>query len=193
MRYMKIGIVALFMACVIVVSACSGGQGEDTQITETDEALSNLAPYSFDDITISAPKNWTISKEMDLGGGYRAEFRDYDVEAIRWHSVDVYTHLSVFVTNEEWALQYLTAQEYIDKQYEDMTPDAEKEKTMLVIDGVEAGKFTHGRPYFNYKLTTVFIPYNGKEYIIDIHYDSADEELTEMANEIINSIKLIPS
>ena len=192
MRYMKIGIVALFMACVIVVSACSGGQGEDTQTTEADEVLSNFALYSFDDITINAPENWTISKET-APGGYRAEFRDYDVEAIRWYSVDVYTHLSVFVTNEEWALQYPTSQEYIDKQYEDITPDAEKEKTMLVIDGVEAGKITHKRPYFDYKFTEVFIPYNGKEYIIGIHYDSADEELTEIANEIINSIKLTPS
>ncbi len=192
---MKKRIAAIFIACMLVVSACSNTQAEEETNpsapgADTPGGLSGFETYSLDDITINAPASWTM-KEETAPGGYRAEVRDYNVDPVQWQHVSVYTSLSVVVVNEERSFQNLTAQEYIDKRYDDLSIDVtDKEKELLIIDGVEAGMVTQKRPYLDYYLTSIFIPYNGKEYNIDIHYDGSDAEIVDIANKIIAGIAI---
>lgn len=174
---------------MIALSACSDSLMEDGRI-EVDEALPNFESYSIDDLNISVPANWAMTKE-ETPGGDRVEFRDHEIESIPWHDVDVYTNLSIFVAREEWVLQNTTAQEYIDQQREALIPEAQADTALIEVNGVEAGKITSDRPYFSYRIIEVFIPYGGKEYYINMHYDSGDKDMKEKASEIINSIDIV--
>ena len=196
---MKKNLFALCMAGMMLLSACSANPGlaEDmssdapnevipTETVEANDAPTQPGTYQLDDLTISAPTSW-VATRFDMDSGYRTEFRDPAIVPEPWGDIEVSSYLSVLVTTADWALQSATAQERTDYLFQSLNTD-EKTQDLLVIDGVTVGMVTHNRPYFNYKLTNLFFPYNGKEYNIDIHYDAANADLSEIAATIIDSI-----
>jgi len=197
---MKKKFLVLCIACALMASGCATEKKEDApRVTETGIISESPAPtestnviifepHILDDIIISAPANWTMTQEV-TSGGHRTVFHDDAIPAAQWGEIDVLTNLSIYVANEDWALQNMTAQEYADIRFDQLNADG-KEKTVLDISGIEAGMISHDRPYLGYKLAEVFVPYNGQEYFISMHYDGGDAEIAEIAATIIDSIKI---
>ena len=199
---MKILFFIIYMAGTLAVSACAVKPAEDILSTATATVESSAAvetpekegtivsftSHQFDNLTIDMPVYWT-STTYNPNSGYRTEFRDTAIPPVPWGDITAESFVSILVTTEEWALQGLTAQEYADYTYNGLSAEG-KEKNILTIDGVEASIVTHERPYFQYKLTSIFIPHNGREYMIDIHYDAANENIAALVPAIIDSIKI---
>ena len=139
------------------------------------DSLMHFDTYALNGFTIRYPKKWEKA-DLETDDGHGIQFWDSGVEAVRWHDLDIYTHIQIRVA-DEGQLSYQSAQEHMEIVYNDLSQHVEKEKALLIIDGVEISKVSHNRPYFSYRLIEMYFQYNDKEYFVGIHFDNDNDEI----------------
>jgi hypothetical protein len=183
----------LAAACAAALILCACGSAPMPPPSEIEDSP-DYETYTFNDITVSVPANWTRTAAGGRPGQHRSEFRDHDIEAKLWgtYQLEIFTELSVLVIDRETqGILGRTPQEHINDRYDGLSAEG-KEKELLMIDGLEAGRVSHKRPYFNFRLTEIFILNNGREYYISAHYNYADEEIVAIVNDFFGSITISP-